>query len=190
MTIMAEMAPRVIPADDVRHFSWCDPRLCALVDTGIETTVEHRSVPFRIEQLTGGGVAEMYVSRTRTTWSETDGPRRVVLDIPASTDINELRGLNAWVRDCLDEIERMTVPVPSNVPCPDWCTAETDGDATVRQFHEWTFFRWDGGSYSRTHWGPVGRTYRTQYERSDRDGHLTLGLRRAGRRISRTAVSA
>lgn len=187
----------VIPTPDeekkmdtsVVHPPWCDPRCCTSDDTGIETVVDHRSAPFRLEQ--AAGTAEVYVARTCMTWSETQGPRRVVVTIPEATDINHLRGFNAWLRTVLDQIEEMTTPLPKVSVCPDWCTADVDGDEQVLADHTWRYYGWHGTGYMRTHWGPIGKTYRTQGEMTDvATGQSSWGRVIAGRRIARTVVSA
>lgn len=187
----------VIPTPDqekkmdtsVAHPPWCDPRCCTSDDTAIETIVDHRSAPFRLER--AAGMAEVYVARTCTTWSETLGPRRVVLTVPETTDINVLRGFNTWLRGCLDRIEEMTTPLPKVSVCPDWCTADVDGDERVRADHDWRYCGWHGTGYMRTHWGPIGKTYRTQGEMTDASSGLSRwGRVIAGRRIDRTAVTA
>jgi hypothetical protein len=192
-----QLAGAVIPAPgqemkmdtSVAHPPWCDPRCCTSDDTGIEAIVDHRSTPFRLEQ--AAGLAEVYVARTCTTWSETQGPRRVVLTVPETTDINELRGFNAWLRGCLDQIEEMTTSLPHASVCPNWCTADVDGDERVRADHAWRYHGWHGTGYMRTHWGPIGKTYRTQGEMTDAaTGRSRWGRVVAGRRIARTAVLA
>ncbi|WP_282946995.1 hypothetical protein [Cellulomonas endometrii] len=175
--------------ETVPHPSWCDEDFCSVDNSGLETVVDHRSTPFRLEQ--PAGTVEVYVARTCTTWSETWGTRRVVLSVPGTTNIDELRGFNSWLRDALDEIERTTTAPPKISICPEWCTAEADGDERVRGDHTWRYFGWHGTGYVRTHWGPVGKTYRTQGEMTDASsGRSRWGRVIAGRRIARTAASA
>lgn len=190
---VAEEAVRVdspVQAEAIRHYPWCDPELCVLDESGVEATVEHRSTPRGLAQL--GNSAEIYVAMTRTVWSETQGARRVVLTVPPTTNLDQLRGFCSWLRDELDRIEQITAALPRTSVCPDWCTAETDGDERVRRDHQWHYLTWHGEvGYCRTHWGPVGKTYRTVWESSNRrTGRTELGRMVAGRRIAREAVSA
>lgn len=189
MTSEAQTADAV-EALNAFHYPWCDPTRCVADDSGVELVVDHHSAPVRPEIF--GDKATIHAARTRAVWSETEGGLRVIVDVPPTTDLDTLAGYCSWISDALRDIREMTTPLPKFSICPDFCTAEADGDERVRRDHLWKYFGWSSGDahYSRTHWGPVGKTYRTQYERTDANGYPQPGRMLAGRRIARTAVPA
>lgn len=188
MTSEAQTA-HAVEALDAFHYPWCQATRCVADDSGVELVIDHHSAPVRPEIF--GDIATIHAARTRAVWSETQGGLRVIVDVPPTTDIDALAGYCSWISDALRDIREMTTPLPTVSVCPEWCTAEADGDERVRANHAWRYYGWHGAGYMRTHWGPVGKTYRTQGEQTDSlNGRSRWGRVVAGRRITRTAVPA